>query len=153
MVLAAFLGVVLAMCVGGAIVLIRSDRKRAVRRVSGTAPQGRPLPPGTPVEVFVAPEVASQLARSAMQLVGAHEITDLDDGSVIGWIRSSVTNIPGKAEYVAAVSRVIQNDASVVLSCSVQPRYCSMALGRRRSAELTLRLVSEVTNVASSPAS
>ncbi len=151
--MAAFLGVVLAMCAGGLIVLIRSDRKRAVRRVSGTAPHGRPLPLGTPVEVFVAPEVASQLARSAMQLLGAHEISDLDDGSVIGWIGSSVTNIPGKAEYMAAVSRVIQNDASVVLGCPAQPRYCSMALGRRRSAELTLRLVSEVTSLTASTAS
>jgi hypothetical protein len=153
MVLAAFLGVFLAMCVGGAIVLIRSDRKRATRRAPGTALQGRPLPPGTPVEVFVRPEAATQIARSAIQLVGAHDIRDLNNGSVIGWIGSSVTNIPSKAEYMVAVSRVIQPDGSVVLGCSAQPRYSSMAFGSRRSAELTHRLVSEVTNLASSPAS
>jgi len=153
MVLAAFLGVFIAMCVGGAIVLIRSDRKRATGRAPGTAQQGKPLPPGTPVEVFVGPEAATQIARSAIQLVGAHDITDLNNGSVIGWIGSSVTNIPSKAEYMIAVSRVIQPDGSVVLGCSAQPRFSSMAFGSRRSAELTHRLVSEVRNLASSPAS
>jgi hypothetical protein len=152
MVLTAFLGVFLAMCVGGAIVLMRSDRKRATRRASGTASQGKPLPSGTPVEVFVGPEAASEIARSAIQLVGAHDITNLDDGSVVGWIGSSVTNIPSRAEYMVAVSRVIQPDGSVVLGCSAQPRYSSMAFGGCRSAELTHRLVAEVTNLAS-PAS
>ena len=115
MVLAAFLGVFLAMCVGGAVVLIRSDRKRATSRASGTAPHRYPLPSGTPVEVFVGPEAATQIARSAIQLVGAHDITILDDGSVVGWIGSSVTNIPGRAEYMVAVSRVIQPESSIVL--------------------------------------
>jgi hypothetical protein len=153
MVLAAFLGVFLVMCVGGVIVVIRSDKKRATRRASGSASQGKPLPAGTPVEVFVGPEAATQIARSAIQLVGAKDITNLDDGSVIGWIGSSVTNIPSKADYMVSVSRVIQSDGSVVLGCSAQPRYSSMAFGSRRSAQLTHRLVSEVTNLASSPAS
>jgi hypothetical protein len=151
MVLAAFVGVFLAMCIGGAIVVIRSDRKRTTRSATDTARQGRPLPMGTPVEVFVDPDAATRIARTAIQLVGGHDITILDDGSAIGWIGSALTNIPSKAEYMIAVSRMIQPDGSIVLGCSSQPRYSTMAFGNRRSADLTQRLVSEVTNLASNP--
>jgi len=151
MVLAEFLGVFVAMCVGGAIVVIRSDRKRAPRAVDGSAPNLAPLPPGTPVDVFVDPHAATGIATRAIQKVGGHDISVLDDGSVVGWIGSSLTNIPSKAEYMVAVARMTQPDGSIVLACSSQPRFSTMAFGGRRSAGLTQRLVVEVTNLASNP--
>jgi hypothetical protein len=81
--------------------------------------------------------------------MGCHGITVLDDGSAVGWIGSSWTNIPNKAEYMVAVARIVQPDGSIVLDCSCRPRFSSSLFGSRRSGDLTHRLVAEVTRLAS----
>jgi hypothetical protein len=142
----AWVAVFLALCIGGGIFVVRSDRKRAARLAIGDRTE---LPPGTPVDVFVDPEAATRIATRAVQQVGGHNVTVLKDGSAVGWIGSSLTNIPTKAEYVVAVARIVQPDGSIVLACSSQPRFSTMAFGGRRSADLTRQLVAEVTNLAS----
>lgn len=149
---AAWVTAFLVMCIGGAAVVIRSDRKSAGRLATGTAPSRPTLPLGTPVDVFVDPDAATQIAATAVQQVGGHDVSVLDDGSAVGWIGSPLTNIPSRAEYMIAVARITQSDGSIVLACSSQPRYSTMFLGSRRSADLTQRLVSEVTRLASNPA-
>lgn len=150
MVVAVFVTAFLAMLIGFAVVVIRSDRKRAVRKVAGSAPDRATLPPGTPVDVFVDPSTATQIAAGAVRQVGGHDITVLNDGSAVGWIGSSLTNIPSKMEYMVAVARITQPDGSIILACSSRPRFSSSLFGSRRSADLTNRLVVEVTNLASS---
>jgi hypothetical protein len=146
---AAWATVFLAMCIGGAVVVIRSDRKRAVKAAAASTPDRSVLPPGTPVDVFVDPSVATHIAAEAVRQVGGHDINVLDDGSAVGWIGSSLTNIPNKAEYMVAVARIAQPDGSIVLACSSRPRFSSSLFGSRRSIDLTQRLVDEVTILAS----
>jgi hypothetical protein len=78
---------------------------------------------------------------------------DRFDGSLapIGRVGSAPTYVPSKAQHVVAVARIAQSGGSVVLACSSQPRFSTMALDGRRSGDLTLRLVVEVTNLASEP--
>jgi hypothetical protein len=147
---AAWVTIFVAMCIGAAAVVIRSDRKRAVRAAAGGARNLTTLPPGTPVDVFVDPSAASHIAAEAVRHVGGHDIKVLDDGSAVGWIGSSLTNIPSKAKYLVAVSRIAQPDGSIILACSSRPRFSSSLFGSRRSTDLTRRLVVEVTNLASS---
>lgn len=150
MVVAAWVTAFLVMCISFAVVVICSDRKRAVRTVTGSAPDRTTLPPGTPVDVFVDPSTATQIAAGAIRQVGGRDITVLNDGSAVGWIGSSLTNIPSKMEYMVAVARITQPDGSIVLACSARPRFSSSLFGSQRSADLTRRLVAAVANLATS---
>ena len=146
-----FVAAFLALCVIGAVVVVRSDRKRATWAAGGVGADLSPLPPGTPVDVFVDRDTATRIAVRAVEQVGGRDIKVLEDGSVVGWIGSPLTNVPSKAEYMVAVARIIQPDGSVVLACSCQSRFSTMAFAGRRSADVTQRLVSEVTSLASNP--
>ena len=139
----------LAMCGSYVFVLVRTDEKRKVGRSASERLSPRSLPRGTPVDLFVDPQLATKLAVQAIQRIGGTDVRVLDDGSAIGWIGSTWTNIPSRAPYLLAVSRVIQPDGSVVLVCSAQPRFSSQIFGGRRSDDLTDRLVAEVTHLAS----
>lgn len=62
-----------------------------------------------------------------------------------GWVGSSLTNIPSRAQYLVTVSPVLQPDGSVILGCASQRRFSTMVFGSSRNAQLTQRLVAEVT--------
>jgi len=150
--LAIFLAAFVAMIVGGAVVLYRSDRRLTTNRAARSGRQTPTLPVGTPVDVFVDPATATRIARTAIQRIGGNDVTLMDDGSAVGWIGSYWTNIPSKAQYMISVARMIQSDGSVVLGCSCQPRFSTMMFGTRRSIDLTQRLVAEVSSLAADPA-
>ena len=152
MTLAIFLAAFVAMIVGGAVVLYRSDRRLTTNRAASSGRQTTLLPVGTPVDVFVDPATATRIARTAIQRIGGNDVTLMDDGSAVGWIGSYWTNIPSKAQYMISVARMIQSDGSVVLGCSCQPRFSTMMFGTRRSVDLTQRLVAEVSSLAADPA-
>ena len=152
MTLAIFLAAFVAMIVGGAVVLYRSDRRLTTNRAARSGRQTPTLPVGTPVDVFVDPATATRIARTAIQRIGGNDVTLMDDGSAVGWIGSYWTNIPSKAQYMISVARMIQSDGSVVLGCSCQPRFSTMMFGTRRSVDLTQRLVAEVSSLAADPA-
>ena len=152
MTLAIFLAAFVAMIVGGAVVLYRSDRRLTTNRAARSGRQTPTLPVGTPVDVFVDPATATRIARTAIQRIGGNDVTLMDDGSAVGWIGSYWTNIPSKAQYMISVARMIQSDGSVVLGCSCQPRFSTMMFGTRRSIDLTQRLVAEVSSLAADPA-
>lgn len=149
---AIFIAVFVAFIVGGALVIYLSDRRLAMGRAGRIGAQEPALPMGTPVDVFVDPTAATQMARTAIQRIGGRDVTLRDDGSVVGWIGSYWTNIPSKAQYMMSVVRLVQPDGSVVLGCSCQPRFSTMMFGNRRSVDLTQRLVTELSSLAAAPA-
>jgi hypothetical protein len=151
MIAAAFILAFLVFCVGGLLLIFFSDRKRSIRRLGSTASAPNLIPFGTPVATFVDEQRAGQIARSAIQQVGAHDLTVLTDGTTIGWVGSSWTNIPRRAEYMVAVSREIQPDGSLILGCIGQPRFSNTLFGAGQSARLTRQLVAEVQTLVSAP--
>lgn len=149
MVAAAFILAFLLLCAGGVLLIVFTDRKRSLRRLRPGESPSKIIPFGIPVATFVAPERADQVARSAIFHVGGHDVAVFADGTVIGWIGSSLTNIPRWAEYLVSVSRTDQPDGSIVFGCAGQPRFSSTALGASRSSELAEQLVAEVTVLSS----
>ena len=150
--LAIVLAVFVAMIVGGSVVLYRSDRRLTMNRDARTGRKTPSLPAGTPVEVFVDPATATRMARTAIQRIGGNDIALMDDGAAVGWIGSYWTNIPSRAQYRISVTRTIESDGSVILGCACQPRFSTMIFGSRRSVDLTLRLVTEVSSLAADAA-
>jgi hypothetical protein len=152
MVAAMFILAFLLLCAGGVLLVVFSDRKRSLGRLGPGQSASKVIPFGIPVATFVDPERADQISRSAIHHIGGHEVTALADGTVIGWVGSSLTNIPSRAQYLVSISRADQPDGSIVLGCAGQPRFSSMAFGAGQGSVLAERLVAEVTALASTPA-
>ena len=71
---AIFIAVFVAFIVGGALVIYLSDRRLAMGRAGRIGAQEPALPMGTPVDVFVDPTAATQMARTAIQRIGGRDV-------------------------------------------------------------------------------
>lgn len=138
---AVFVVAFVAMLVAGAVVVVRSDGRRAARR-------GSPFPVGEAAGLVTmegSSERAFQIARDAIRMLGASDIEVISGLGVIGWKGSVTTNLPGRQAYEFGVLITPVDESHVQLASYARPRFSSALAGRTQSRELGAALAREVS--------
>lgn len=146
---AAFIGFFVVFIVGAVALNLHLDRKRAIRRTGKVRLEAGPNM--VPVVVGVPPDTAVAAARSAIRQLGGHEVTEIADRTVVGWIGSRWTNISSWAKYQLTITQATQADGTLLAACHCQARFSTMWFGMGRGHELATSLAREFTRQASLP--
>ena len=142
--LAVFLTLFLGLWVVAVFLHFRLDRKWSIRFRGRSGTEGR-FTAVVQAGAAVPADVAARISRAAMEAVGGHQMTDVDDHTLIGWVGSNLTNIARWAEYQLLVTRAVQPDGSTLFTCCSRRRNPMVWLaGTDRSAALARQLAAEV---------
>ena len=148
MTLAIFVTLFVLMIVGGAVVVIQSDRKRRPGDTKLLQASSIGSESMIPVAISTTPGDAVKIAQASIGKMGGREITTEGDRVVAGWIGSALTNLPNQQEYQLFVSISIVSEGMMQLSCGARPRFASSLFGSTKAQELAQRLAAEVSRSA-----
>jgi len=137
-----FLGVFALLIVGGAALVVSTDRKRKPFVLSGSE-----LAVAVRTEGVVGSERAVEVASQAISQVGGAGISVGEGPMVVGWIGKTLTNLPKLQEYELMVQVAVPTGTPGEYRCLARPRFSSSLGGASRSAELSEQLAREIRSL------